>query len=169
MAEKGRSLLCLRRVVADNIERKEGAVSRFRKLSHTIWHCQYHVVWVPKYRFRILTGAVKVAVESGIQAICGFAGCEMVEPNVQPDHVHMVLMIPPKVSVSDLVGRLKGQTSIRLFHQFQHLKKKPYWGNHFWTKGYCVDTVGLDADMKRKYVRYQEKKERELEQLRLID
>ena len=150
-----------------NFRRKEEAVSRFRKLSHTIWHCQYHVVWVPKYRFRILQGAVKDAAESGVQAICGYAGCEVVDLNVQPDHVHLVLMIPPKLSISELVGRLKGQTSMKLFHQFRHLKKKPYWGNHFWAKGYCVDTVGLDADMIRKYVRYQEKKEQEMEQLEL--
>ena len=127
------------------------------------------MVWVPKYRFRILTGSVKVALESGIQAICGFAGCEVVELNVQPDHVHLVMMIPPKISVSVLLGRLKGQTSMRMFQQFRHLKKKPYWGNHFWAKGYCVDTVGLDADMIRKYVRYQEKKEQQMEQLQLID
>ncbi len=144
-------------------------MSRFRRLSHTIWHCQYHVVWVPKYRFRILTGAVKEATESGIHAICGFAGCEVVELNVQPDHVHLVMMVPPKVAISHLMGRLKGQTSMRLFHQFRNLKKKPYWGNHFWAKGYCVDTVGLNADMIRRYVRYQEKQEQQLEQLRLID
>jgi putative transposase len=143
-------------------------VSRFRELSHTIWHCQYHVVWVPKYRFRILTGPVKVAMEAGIQAICGFAGCEVVELNVQKDHVHLVAMIPPKVSISDLMGRLKGQTSIKMFHQFRELRKKPYWGNHFWAKGYCVDTIGLDADMIRKYVRYQEEKEKQLEQLQLL-
>ena len=63
-------------------------MSRFRKLSHTIWHCQYHIVWVPKYRFRILVGAIRDAVHDGIQAICGFAGCEVVELNVQKDHVH---------------------------------------------------------------------------------
>jgi REP element-mobilizing transposase RayT len=91
-------------------------VSRFRRLSHTIWHCQYHIVWAPKYRYRILVGAVKEAAEVGIQAICGFAGCEVVELNVQRDHVHLVVMIPPKVSVSNLVGRLKGQTSIKLLH-----------------------------------------------------
>jgi putative transposase len=142
-------------------------VSRFRRLSHTIWHCQYHIVWVPKYRFRILTGAVKEATEGGIQAICGFAGCEVMELNVQRDHVHLVVMIPPKVSVSNLVGRLKGQTSMKLFNQFRQLRKKPYWGNHFWSKGYCVDTVGMDADMIRKYVRYQEEREKESEQLRL--
>jgi putative transposase len=169
MAETAAHCYLCAELLPTTSKRKEEAVSRFRKLSHTIWHCQYHVVWVPKYRFRILTGAVKVAMEAGIQAICGFAGCEVVELNVQPDHVHMVLMIPPKVSVSELLGRLKGQTSMRIFHQFRHLRKKPYWGNHFWAKGYCVDTVGLDADMIRKYVRYQEKKEKELEQLQLID
>jgi putative transposase len=144
-------------------------VSRFRKLSQTIWHCQYHVVWVPKYRFRILTGPVKVAMEAAIQAICGFASCEVVELNVQPDHVHMIVMIPPKLAVSELMGGLKGQTSMRLFHQFRYLRKKRYWGNHFWSKGYCVDTVGLDADMIRKYVRYQQKQEQQMEQLQLID
>ena len=144
-------------------------MSRFRRLSHTLWHCQYHVVWAPKCRFRILTGALREAAASGIEAICGFAGCEVVELNVQPDHVHLVMMVPPKVALSDLLGRLKGQASMRLFRQFRHLRRKPYWGNHFWAKGYCVDTVGLGADMIRKYVRYQEKKEKQLEQLQLID
>ena len=144
-------------------------MSRFRKLSHTLWHCQYHIVWVPKYRYRILQGAIKESIESGLRAICGFCRCEVVELNVQPDHVHIVLMVPPKLSISDLMGRLKGQSAQRIFHQFRHLRKKPYWGNHFWAQGYCVDTVGLDADKIRKYVRYQEKKEREVEQLRLID
>ena len=105
----------------------------------------------------------------GIHAICGFSGCEVVELNVQQDHVHLLVLIPPKVSISFFWGRLKGQTSMRLFHQFRYLKKKPYWGNHFWAKGYCVDTVGLDADMIRRYVRCQEKKERHLELMQLID
>ena len=163
----GRSLLSFPSSCCRNAERKEEAVSRFRRLSHTIWHCQYHIVWVPKYRFRVLVGAVKEAAEVGIQAICGFAGCEVVELNVQRDHVHLVVMIPPKVSVSNLVGRLKGQTSMKLLNQFRQMRTKPYWGNHFWSKGYCVDTVGLDADMIRKYVRYQEEKEKQLEQLQL--
>ena len=115
-----------------------------------------------------MVGAVKEAAEVGIQAICGYSRCEVVEMNIQADHVHLVVMIPPKVSVSELVGRLKGQTAMKLFHQFRQLKMKPYWGNHFWAKGYCVDTVGLDADMIRKYVRYQEQKEKQLEQLQLV-
>ena len=142
-------------------------MSRFRKLSHTIWHCQYHIVWVPKYRYRVLTGAVRGAVGEGVQAICGYAGCEVVELNVQPDHVHMIAMMPPKVAISELIGRVKGQSSIKIFKQFRQLKEKPYWGNHFWSRGYCVDTVGVDAEMIRKYVKFQEKKERYEEQLNL--
>jgi putative transposase len=116
-----------------------------------------------------LTGAIKQACENNIHALCGFSGCAVVELNVQPDHVHLIVMVPPKIAISNLMGRLKGQSSMRIFRQFRHLRKKPYWGNHFWAKGYCVDTVGLDAEMIRKYVRYQEKKEQQLEQLQLID
>ena len=142
-------------------------MSRFRKLSHTIWHCQYHIIWVPKYRFRILTGPVGQSVADGIQAICGYAGSEVVELSVQKDHVHLIVMVPPKLSISDLMGRVKGQTSMKIFKQFRYLRKKPYWGNHFWAKGYCVDTIGMDAEMIRKYVKYQEKRERQIEQLQL--
>ena len=142
-------------------------MSRFRKLSHTIWHCQYHVVWVPKYRYQILNGRVTDATYEGIHSVCSYTGCEITEMNVQRDHVHLVVMVPPKLSVSDLMGRLKGQTAIRLLKQFQNLRKMPYWGNHLWSKGYCVDTVGLDAEMIRKYVKYQTEKDRQMEQLRI--
>ena len=142
-------------------------MSRFRKLSHTLWHCQYHVVWVPKYRYRVLTGPVRDAVDRGIRAICGYHGCEVVELNVQPDHVHLIVLVPPKVAVSELMGRVKGQTSTRVFKQFPALRRQKYWGNHFWAQGYCVDTVGVNAEMICKYVKYQEKKERTVEQLQL--
>ena len=92
-------------------------MSRFKKLSHVIWHCQYHIVWVPKYRYRVLSGEIG------------------------------------KVSISKLMGTLKGRTAIIVFSKFPYLKNKPYWGNHFWAPGYCVDTVGLDAEMIRKYVK----------------
>ena len=82
MADKAAHCYPLGRVVAATSDGKEEAVSRFRRLSHTLWHCQYHVVWVPKYRFRILTGSVKEAAEAGVQAICGYAGCEVMELNV---------------------------------------------------------------------------------------
>jgi len=83
---------------------------------HTKFKIEYHIGWVPKYRFRILTGAAKEACEGTINAICGFAGCEVVELNLQPDHVHLVVMILPKVSISNVLGRLKGQTSMRFIN-----------------------------------------------------
>jgi putative transposase len=143
-------------------------VSRFRKLSHTIWHCQYHIVWVPKYRYRVLTGAIKESCEASIHAICGFSSCEVVELNVQPEHVHLIVMVPPKLAISTLMGRLKGQSSMRISGSSASSKHR-ILGQSFLVQGYCVDTVGLDADMIRKYVRYQEKKEQLMEQLQLID
>ena len=126
-------------------------MSRFKKLSHVIWHCEYHIVWVPKYRYRVLTGAVKREVEQCIRIYCSQLKCEIRELNVQADHVHLLVHVPPKQSISEMMGMLKGRTAIKVFRSFPHLKQKPYWGNHFWAKGYCIDTVGLNADMIQKY------------------
>ena len=134
--------------------------SRFEKQSYVLWHCQYHLIWVPKYRFRVLSGAVKEEVESTIKLYVSKLGCQIVELNVQIDHVHLLAKIPPKVSISTLMGTVKGKAAMRVFTKFPGLKVKPYWGNHFWADGYCVDTVGIDADMIRKYVKYQENKEK---------
>jgi len=81
------------------------------------------------------------------------------------DHVHLLAMVPPEKSISDYVGSIKGRTAIRVLNKYRHLKKKPCWGNHFWARGYCVNTVGLDSEMIRKYVKYQEAQERRAEQL----
>ena len=143
-------------------------MSRFRKLSQTIWHCQYHIVWVPKYRHRILSGEVAREVENLIRAYSHQQKCEIVELNVQIDHVHLLVMIPPKLPISNYMGALKGKTAIRILNRFKKLREKPYWGNHFWAKGYCVDTVGLDSEQIRKYVQYQEKQEKRMEQGRLF-
>ncbi len=98
-----------------------------------------------------------------IRAFSEQKGCQIVELNVQIDHVHLLVKVPPKVSISNLVGTLKGRTAIRVFNKFKRLKKKPYWGNKFWARGYCVDTVGLDSEMIRKYVKHQERKEKQTE------
>ena len=84
------------------------------------------------------------------------------ELNVQLDHVHLLALISPKVSISGFVGTVKGRAAIRIFNRFRKLKEKPYWGNHFWAREYCVDTVGLDTELIRKYIRYQKKKENKL-------
>lgn len=135
-------------------------MSRFRKLSHTLWHCNYHIVWTPKYRYRILQGEIKMEVENCLHQFVDRQGGIIEELNVQKDHVHLLVSVPPKVSISNFVGAIKGRTSIRVLNKFRQLKKKPYWGNHFWARGYCVDTVGLDEEMIRKYVKYQEENEK---------
>ena len=135
-------------------------MSRFRKLSHTIWHCQYHIVWTPKYRFRILEGEVAQEVSRCVRSFSSQKQCEVIELNVQKDHIHLIVMIPPKLSVSDYMGITKGRTAIRVFNKFPILKNRPYWGNSFWSRGYCVDTIGLDEEKIRLYVQYQEERER---------
>ena len=138
-------------------------MSRFAKLTHVLWHCQYHFVWCPKYRYRILDGQVKREVDRCIRLFCDHLVCQIVELNIQKEHVHLLVKIPPRVSVSKLMGIVKGRTAIRVFNKFPNLKKRPYWGNHFWAPGYCVDTVGLNSEMIRKYVKYQERQERQAE------
>ncbi len=86
-------------------------------------------------------------------------GCEVVELNIQSDHVHLLVSMPPRESVSKLLGMVKGKTAIQVFRQFPHLKQKPYWSNHLWARGCCVDTVGIDEEVIRKYVKFQEKEE----------
>lgn len=142
------------------------AQSRFKKASQSIWHCKYHIVWVPKYRYRVLQGQIKSDVENSIRKYSVQQKCEIMELNVQIDHVHLLVMIPPKISISAYVGKVKGRTAIEVLNRFKQLKQYRYWGNHFWAKGYCVDTIGLNEEMIRKYVKYQEKNERKVEQQR---
>ena len=99
--------------------------------------------------------------------LCEWKGCEIAEMNVQIDHVHLVVSIPPKLSVSQLMGTLKGKLAIKLFKSYPDLKKKPYLGIHFWARGYFVNTIGLDEETIRKYVKYQEEQEKKEEQQQL--
>ena len=135
-------------------------MGKFRKLTHVFYKCDYHIVFTPKYRFRILDGLVRPVVDQDIRMISNWKEVEIAELNIQPDHVHMVCSIPPKVSISQYMGILKGKLAIRLFKTYPNLKKKPYWGNHFWSRGYFVSTVGLDEEMIRRYVKYQENEEK---------
>ena len=139
------------------------AVSKYKKLSHVVYKCDYHIVWIPKYRFRVLFGEVRSLIENDLRMLCEWKGVEVIELNVQIDHIHVVCSIPPKVSVSELLGTLKGKLAIKLFKSYPKLKQKPYWGNHFWSRGYFVATVGIDEDMIRRYVQYQEGEDKRAE------
>jgi len=137
---------------------------RFKLLSHSLWECKYHIVFCPKYRYRVLGGEVGSYVDRNIyRLLAQKAGVKVLECNVQPDHVHLVAEIPPKYSVSDILGFLKGKLALRMFKQYPHFGRQ-YWGRHFWARGYCVSTVGIDEVQIREYVRWQEKKEREEEE-----
>ena len=138
-------------------------MSKYRKLTHVVYKCDYHIVFAPKYRFRILTGEIAEMMERDIRALSEWRDVEVWELSVQPDHVHLVCSIPPKVSVSQFMGLLKGKLAIKVFKSYPKLRRKPYWGNHFWARGYFVSTVGVDEDMIRRYVRYQEERDREME------
>ena len=106
-------------------------MSRFSKLSHVIWHCQYHIVWIPKYRYRVLSGRVGYEIGKSIRIHSERLGCELVELNVQKDHALLLVKVPSKVSISKLMGTVKGKTALQVFRQFSYLKEKPYWGNYF--------------------------------------
>ena len=137
--------------------------SKYKKLSHVVYKCDYHIVWTPKYRYRVLFGEVKSLVENDIRMLCDRKSVEVIELNVRIDHVHVVASIPPKISVSTLMGTLKGKLAIKLFKSYPKLKQKPYWGNHFWSRGYFVTTVGVDEEIIRRYVKYQEKEDKKEE------
>ena len=141
-------------------------MSNFEKLAHAVWQCKYHIAFCPKYRFKILKGTVQESVEEFIKQLCGWKKLEILEMNVQEEHVHLVLSIPPKNSVSEVVVFLKGKCAIKMFDRHLDLKKR-YWGRHFWAKGYYVSTVGLDEDKIRKYVKWQRKKDKNIDQLKL--
>jgi len=138
-------------------------MSKYKKLSHVVYKCDYHIVCVPKYRFRIMTGVVKELIEQNIRMLCEWKNCEIEEMNVQQDHIHLIVSIPPKVSVSEFVGTIKGKLAIKLFKSYPQLKKKTYWGNHFWARGYFVNTIGINEEMIKRYVKYQEDEERRKE------
>ena len=144
---------------------------RFRKLAHSIYECKYHIVFCPKYRHRVLRDEIAEYTRQQIYDLCGQKdGVEVMELNIQPDHIHVVMWIPPKYAVSNIVGYVKGKLALRLFHRYEQLGKR-YWGRHLWARGYCVSTVGLDEEKIVKYVQWQEQKEKhdEATQRRLFE
>ena len=138
-------------------------MAKYRKLSHAIYHCNYYVIFVPKYRFRILDGKVKEIVDQKIRQVCGCYEVEVEEMKIQPDHVHMLINVPPKLSISEVMGIIKGKSAIHQFKTKRRLKEKPFWGNHFWARGYFASTVGIDEEVIRRYIQYQEKEEKRRE------
>ena len=152
-------------MVALKVQRRY-SMKQFKRLAHAVWRCKYHIVWCPKYRFRILKGEIGKSLREIIRQLCEWKKIEILEGNIQVDHIHLVLKIPPKYSVSEAIGFLKGKSAIKIFDHHHKLKKR-YWGRHFWSKGYCVSTVGLDEEQIRQYVRHQLHNDQRAEQVKL--
>jgi putative transposase len=138
----------------------------WQSLSHVRWYCRYQVVFVPKYRKRAIFGSLRKAIGGILRQLCEQEGVELVEGHALPDHVHLCLSIPPKYSVANTVGFLKGKAAIRIHREFLG-RERNFTGYHFWARGYCVSTLGLDEQVIREYIRNQEEDEKRQEQLAL--
>ena len=123
-------------------------------LAHTSWRCKYHIVFAPKYRRKEIYGKCRVEIGKMIRILCQRKGINIVEAELCPDHIHMLVEIPPKYSVSQIVGYLKGKSSLMIFDKFANLKYK-YGNRHFWCRGYYVDTVGKNEKKIAEYIRTQ--------------
>ena len=137
--------------------------SRFKRLSHTLYEGKYHIVFCPKYRYRILTGDIAEYCKQQLYILCRQKdGVEILELNVQPDHIHLVMDAPPKYCISTVMGYHKGKMALKMFQRYERLGKA-YWWRHLWSRGYCMSTVGLNEEQIRKYVQWQEKQQRAIE------
>ena len=126
-----------------------------KTLSHTVWECKYHIVWVPKKRRKVIYGKIRQELRTIFQSLCKYKGIEIIEGNLCIDHIHICVSIPPKYSVSTIVGYLKGKSAMIIFEKYSRLKRN-FKGHSFWARGYYVNTVGLDEAKVRKYIRDQE-------------
>ena len=124
-------------------------------LSHTKWNCQYHIVFIPKYRRKAIYSKLRSDIGKYIRRLCEYKGVEIVEANACPDHIHMLVKIPPKISISSFMGYLKGKSSLMIFEEHANLKYN-YGNRHFWAQGYYVSTVGLNKNTIKKYIQEQE-------------
>ena len=124
----------------------------WQSLSHVKWECKYHIVWVPKYRKKVLFGKVRRRAGEIIRELCRQRDLEIIEGHAMPGHIHTCISIPPKYSVANAIGFLKGKSAIRLHREFGALGM----GKHFWIRGYNVSTVGLNEEQIRRYIREQE-------------
>ena len=127
-------------------------------LSHSKWLCKYHIIFTPKYRRKIIYNKYRESIRDIIKSLCSYKGIEILEGHLMPDHVHLLLSIPPKYSVSSVMGYLKGKSSLMIFERHANLKYQ-FGNRHFWSIGYYVSTVGLNEATIRKYIQDQEKED----------
>ena len=142
-------------------------MEHYESLHHTKWECKYHLVWIPKSRKKVLYGQLRKELGQILRGLAKQKESEVMEGTLKADHVHMVLSIPPKYSVSQVVGYVKGKSAIWVARATG--SKRNFVGQSFWARGYCVSTVGLDEETIRAYVRTQEEADKKLDQLKIFE
>ena len=138
---------------------EEERMKDFDSLSHVRWECKYHVIWIPKYRRKVIFGNIRKNIGRILRELCEQKNIDMLEGHAMEDHVHLCLSIPPKYSVAYTVGFLKGKSAVRIHREL--LQQRRMSGLHFWATGYWVSTVGRDENAVRKYIREQEERDRQ--------
>ena len=138
-----------------------------QSLNHSRWDCKYHVVWIPKYRKKALYGQLRKYLGQVFKELAHNRESEIIEGHMMPDHVHMLISIPPKYSVAQVIGFIKGKSAIHIARNYLGHKRN-FTGQQFWARGYHVSTVGRDEDTVREYIRSQEQEDRRLDQLSLF-
>ena len=136
-----------------------------QSLSHSKWLCKYHIVFTPKYRRKVIYYQLRADIQKIIKDLCKWKGIEIVEGHMMSDHVHLLLSIPPKYSVSQIMGYLKGKSAMMIFERHANLKYK-FGNRHFWAEGYYVSTVGLNTASIQKYIKKQEKEDQIMDKLK---
>ena len=137
-------------------------------LAHTTWNCKYHIVFAPKYRRKVFFGQKKIEIGAILRSLCEWKEVEIIEAEICPDHVHMLVNIPPKLSVSGFMGYLKGKSSILIYQKYANMKFK-YRNREFWCRGYYVDTVGKNKKAIQEYIANQLKEDKEMEQMTIFE
>lgn len=137
-------------------------------LAHTTWKCQYHIIITPKYRRKAIYGALRAEIGKILRELCERKGVEIIEAHAMPDHIHMLVSIPPDERVSSFVGYLKGKSTMIIFERYAHLKYR-YGNRHFWGRGYYVSTVGGNKQAVQKYIQNQEKEDLISDQIDMVE
>ena len=151
------------------VYRKESfRMDEYQSLSHTVWDCKYHVVWIPKCRRKVLFEQLRKNLGQVFRELARQRESDILEGHLMPDHVHMLVSIPPKYSVAQVVGYIKGKSAIQIARTFLG-RKKNFTGSSFWARGYFVSTVGRDEEIVRQYFKKQESEDRRLDQLNMFE
>jgi len=139
-----------------------------KSLNHTLWECKYHVVWIPKYRRKTIYDQLRKYLGSTFKDLAAQKESQILEGHLQPDHAHMLISIPPKYGVSQVVGFIKGKSAIHIARNYTGHRKN-FTGQHFWARGYFVSTVGRDEATIREYIKRQEQEDRRVDQLNMFE